>query len=73
MTQNGTTVQLPNPSRKADLEPAPIFDISKLSDERSRTLARLLKQGHFSVAPLRNPKLILHSHLPHVAFPSFFR
>ena len=63
------TVRLPPASRREFLEPAPIFDVTKLSDERTQTLRRLLEEGHITVAPLRNPKLILHSHLPHVCPP----
>ncbi len=61
-----TPIRLPELSGHTDLKPASIFDVTKLSDERTQTLDRLLKQGHASVAPLREPKLILHSHLPHV-------
>ena len=63
------TVRLPPASGREFLEPAPIFDVTKLSDERTQTLRRLLEEGHITVAPLRNPKLILHSHLPHVCPP----
>ena len=67
MNGNTPLVRLPVPSGLKDLKPAQVFDVNQQLDERSQTLARLLKQGHFSVAPLRNPKLILHSHLPHVS------
>lgn len=60
------TVRLPLPSHQSSLKPVQIFDISKLFDERSQTLRHLLQKGHVTVAPLREPKLILHSHLPHV-------
>ncbi|EXJ66450.1 uncharacterized protein A1O5_10602 [Cladophialophora psammophila CBS 110553] len=59
-------VRLPLPTKKAELEPAPIYDVYKLSDERTKTLRKLLEKGHVTVAPLRNPQLILHSHLPHL-------
>ena len=68
--ENACTVRLPRPSGQVNLDPAPTYDVTKLSDERTKTLDRLLKQGHISVAPLRNPKLILHSHLPHVYAPA---
>lgn len=61
-----TTVRLPHPSGHTNLEPAPVYDVTKLPYERTQTLNRLLKTGHITVAPLREPKLILHSHLPHV-------
>jgi hypothetical protein len=44
----------------------PVFTLEGHDDERATTLRRLLEKGHVSVAPLREPKLILHSHLPHV-------
>ncbi|KIX94732.1 uncharacterized protein Z520_09422 [Fonsecaea multimorphosa CBS 102226] len=62
----GEAVRLPPPTNKTSLEPAPVYDVSKLSDDRTQTLRRLLEQGHAAVAPLRNPQLILHSHLPHL-------
>jgi len=67
-SMNGSiaTLRLPEPSGHTTLKPVPTYDVAKLSDERTKTLNRLLKQGHVTVAPLRNPKLILHSHLPHV-------
>ncbi|KAH8688711.1 hypothetical protein BGW36DRAFT_434010 [Talaromyces proteolyticus] len=61
-----TAVTLPPASRKLYLEPAPIFDASDVADKRRQTLKRLLENGHSTVAPLREPKLILHSHLPHL-------
>lgn len=67
MTVNGLHVRLPAPSGQADLAPAKVYDLAKLSDDRSRTLDRLLRDGHFAKAPLRDPELILHSHLPHVS------
>ncbi|KAK7177866.1 hypothetical protein PSPO01_16089 [Paraphaeosphaeria sporulosa] len=65
MTQAPAIVRLPEPSKQTELKPAPTYDVTALSDERTQTLGRLLEQGHISVAPLRNPKLILHCHLPH--------
>ncbi|KAN0095773.1 Protein of unknown function (DUF4243) domain containing protein [Hyaloscypha variabilis] len=61
-----TTVRLPRPSGHTELKPSPTYDVATLSDKRAQTLNRLLKEGHDSVAPLREPKLILHSHLPHL-------
>jgi len=60
------TVRLPPPTHNPVLAPAPVYDVYALSDARTQTLRRLLEQGHAAVAPLRNPQLILHSHLPHV-------
>lgn len=60
------TVQLPQLSQQHQLNPAPVYDVAQLSDERTRTLKQLLDKGHVTVAPLRDPQLILHSHLPHV-------
>lgn len=62
-------IRLPPASGKAKVEPCQIFDVTKLYDERTQTLKRLLEKGHVAVAPLREPKLILHSHLPHVCSP----
>lgn len=60
-------VTLPKPSLLKTLQPANTYDLTKLSDERSQTIDKLLKKGHVTVAPLREPQLILHSHLPHVS------
>ncbi|KIW30993.1 uncharacterized protein PV07_02678 [Cladophialophora immunda] len=59
-------VRLPSPTDRTELEPAPIYDVYELSDDRTQTLRGLLEKGHTTVAPLRNPQLILHSHLPHL-------
>lgn len=58
-------VRLPAPSGASDLKPAPTVS-DAASDARTQTFYGLLAKGHVSVAPLREPKLILHSHLPHV-------
>lgn len=60
------SVRLPPPTNRTELGPAPIYDVFKLPDERTQTLRKLLEKGHVTVAPLRNPQLILHSHLPYV-------
>ena len=44
-----------------------IYDTTRLSDERTQTLKRLLDEGHAAVAPLREPNLQFHTHLPHVS------
>lgn len=62
-------VRLPVPAGLRSLDAAYTHDVQ---DERADTLRRLLKKGHTSVAPLREPKLILHSHLPHVILPRAF-
>ena len=61
-----TTTRLPLSSQQKELVPSPVYDLAQLKDERSQTLKNLLKKGHITVAPLREPNLILHSHLPHV-------
>ena len=61
------TVRLPLSSQQKELVPSPIHDLTQLKDERSQTLKLLLEKGHITVAPLREPNLILHSHLPHVS------
>lgn len=63
---NGSTqrqVQLPTPANLSILKPVYTLDVQ---DERANSLRSLLQKGHAAVAPLREPKLILHSHLPHV-------
>ncbi len=67
----GVSVRLPPPSGLKVLRPVPIYDISKFPDERTQKLQSLLQRGHATVAPLRDPELILHSHLPHVCCPLF--
>ena len=47
----------------------PVYTLANAQDERAKTLLLLLEKGHATVAPLREPKLILHSHLPHVFDP----
>ncbi|GIJ90433.1 hypothetical protein Asppvi_009387 [Aspergillus pseudoviridinutans] len=54
------------PSRTLPPVLKPVFTLEGHDDERATTLRRLLEKGHVSVAPLREPKLILHSHLPHL-------
>lgn len=64
---NVNTNRLPTLSGQTTLKPSPIHDLTLLQDPRSRTLKRLLQKGHVTVAPLREPNLLLHSHLPHVS------
>ena len=59
-------VELPKPAGLAELPHAPVYDITNWTDERAQTLKRLLDDGHAAVAPLRNPNLKFHTHLPHV-------
>ncbi|OJJ76230.1 hypothetical protein ASPBRDRAFT_72236 [Aspergillus brasiliensis CBS 101740] len=59
-------VRLPPNSGLTDLKPVPIYDVTKFPDTRTQKLRSLLEQGHVTVAPLRDPELILHSHLPHL-------
>ncbi|KAJ5376640.1 hypothetical protein N7509_013526 [Penicillium cosmopolitanum] len=59
-------VELPPPSGLRSLTPTLVYDVTKSKDERRQTLHELLIKGHDSMAPLREPKLILHSHLPHL-------
>lgn len=64
---NEGTVRLPQSSMTSNLTAVHIYDLSQGEDERAQTLRSLLRKGHSAVAPLRNPQLILHSHLPHVS------
>lgn len=57
----------------AGLESLPqVYTLANAQDERAKTLLLLLEKGHATVAPLREPKLILHSHLPHVLDPLYY-
>ncbi|KAH1388772.1 hypothetical protein KXW98_009160 [Aspergillus fumigatus] len=60
------SIRLPPASRLRDLPPVPVYDVTKFPDPRTQKLRSLLEQGHVTVAPLRDPELILHSHLPHL-------
>ncbi|KUL87741.1 hypothetical protein ZTR_05876 [Talaromyces verruculosus] len=62
---------VPPPSGLKDLKPVPVYDVEKFPDERTQKLRSLLQRGHVTVAPLRDPKLILHSHLPHLLGSAF--
>ncbi|QKX62864.1 uncharacterized protein TRUGW13939_10029 [Talaromyces rugulosus] len=64
MDQPSPLVRLPSPALLQALNP--VDTLEGHEGERTETLRRLLEKGHFSVAPLREPKLILHSHLPHL-------
>lgn len=50
-----------------ELNPLPTFSVVKLTDERTRTLDECLKKNHEVYAPLRDPKLWFHNHMPHVS------
>lgn len=65
-TLGQNSVRLPPSSELKDLPPVPVYDVTKFPDARTQTLRALLEAGHVTVAPLRDPELILHSHLPHV-------
>ncbi|RDK42652.1 hypothetical protein M752DRAFT_265539 [Aspergillus phoenicis ATCC 13157] len=53
-------VRLPPNSGLTDLKPVSIYDVTKFPDTRTQNLRSLLEQGHVTVAPLRDPELILH-------------
>ncbi|QMW44041.1 hypothetical protein G4B11_007411 [Aspergillus flavus] len=65
-TSGQNSVRLPPSSELRDLPPVPVYDVTKFPDARTQTLRALLEAGHVTVAPLRDPELILHSHLPHL-------
>lgn len=48
-------------------DPVPVYDLMKLDDERAKTLHSLLVKSHHELAPLRDPYLLFHSHMPHVS------
>lgn len=60
-------VRLPRPE---GAEPCSILH-GKMSYWKAETLHRLLEKGPAAVAPLREPKLVLHSHLPHTCSHPF--
>ncbi|GFF74680.1 hypothetical protein IFM47457_03702 [Aspergillus lentulus] len=64
MDDASSLVRLSSPTLPPVLKP--VFTLEGHDDERATTLRWLLEKGHASVAPLREPKLILHSHLPHL-------
>ncbi|KAL3479615.1 hypothetical protein BJX99DRAFT_267980 [Aspergillus californicus] len=68
-TNSKGPVRLPTPTSLTRLRPVDTLDAQ---DERAKTLATLLQKGHAAVAPLREPKLILHSHLPHLLGSAYF-
>ncbi|GKZ85522.1 hypothetical protein AnigIFM56816_011490 [Aspergillus niger] len=53
-------VRLPPNPGLTDLKPVSIYDVTKFPDTRTQKLRSLLEQGHVTVAPLRDPELILH-------------
>ncbi|GAB1205161.1 hypothetical protein APSETT445_003831 [Aspergillus pseudonomiae] len=65
-TQGQKPIRLPPPSGLKVISPAPVYDVKKFPDERTQKLCALFEKGHVTVAPLRDPDLILHSHLPHL-------
>jgi hypothetical protein len=66
-----STIRLPKASNIRTMTPVPVYDVINFSDARTEKLGELLAKGHDTVAPLRDPKLILHSHLPHVCAVSY--
>jgi hypothetical protein len=71
-TTNGTHgVRLPQSASLDKLPTQQMYDLSSPADDRENTLRDLLKADHSTIAPLRNPHLILHSHMPHVRVHHF--
>jgi hypothetical protein len=60
-------IALPKPAGLTKLPAAVHFPVEELNDERTQTLKRLLNEGHAATAPLREPNLMFHTHLPHVS------
>ncbi|CZR65089.1 uncharacterized protein PAC_14989 [Phialocephala subalpina] len=58
-------------SQQTGLSTIPFYDLGKLSDLPSKTLHRLLQESHASLALLRDPNLMFHSHMPHVLGSSY--
>ena len=56
-----------NGSRVSPLGDLPVFSITKLTDERTKTLRECLRGNHEMFAVLRDPYLIFHNHMPHVS------
>ncbi|EHY52808.1 hypothetical protein HRR83_007641 [Exophiala dermatitidis] len=55
-----------------ELTPLPTFSVVKLTDERTKTLGECLKKNHEIYAPLRDPKLWFHNHMPHILGSSYY-
>ena len=60
------TARLPPNTRLEKLPEQHLYDITKSTDKREKLLKDLLEADHSTIPPLREPKLILHSHMPHV-------
>ena len=56
-----------NGSKNTTFAELPVFSITKLTDERTKTLAECLRGNHDMFAVLRDPYLIFHNHMPHVS------
>ena len=70
-TPNGShAVRLPPSASLATLPEQNLYDLSSPADSREETLRDLLKADHGTIAPLREPNLLLHSHMPHVSISS---
>ncbi|KAK4494415.1 hypothetical protein PRZ48_014713 [Zasmidium cellare] len=63
---NTSAIRLPLSRPVKDLEPTNRYDLTAPSDERQETLRDLLLTHHGAAAPLREPHLILHDHMPHI-------
>lgn len=62
-----STKQMPPPAKLVTIEPLPCYNVAEPGDDRRvQILSKLLNSAHRSVAPLRDPDLVLHSHMPHV-------
>ncbi|KZL80657.1 mgs207 protein [Colletotrichum incanum] len=53
------------------LDPVPAHQLPEQNDPASRKLSELLHRNHTAHAVLRNPRLLLHNHLPHALGSSY--
>ncbi|KAF2165978.1 hypothetical protein M409DRAFT_55335 [Zasmidium cellare ATCC 36951] len=60
------TIRLPPSRAIGELKSTKRHDLTAPADERQKTLRDLLLIHHGAAAPLREPHLILHDHMPHI-------
>lgn len=63
---NTSTVRLPVGSSLKTVPTLQRYDLTNPADERQETLRELLVTHHGAAAPLKEPRMLLHDHMPHV-------
>ena len=61
------TICLPPGTSLDRLPQQQLYNLTSTTDKREVMLRDLLVADHGTIAPLREPNLILHSHMPHVS------